>query len=254
MPKGQRSTGGYIGFEGAYASGGVFRVREQQLLVSGVKWPSLVTAGLVVKFDANDSASYSGSGSTWVDTVSNKNATLTSTSFSKPAMTFNGSTSSASFSTAGLNFSVGQTIMIVLKPTENTADRRNPYNHEYAGYGTITHEPDGTFSYYHGTGGGNTSPYQGSGSAFTVAQNETAVVTLTRGTTNVKWYKNGVLFYTTANSYPTAVTSVTTATIGSGYAGPSYGGDIDLVMLYTRQLSDAEVTQNYLALKGRYGF
>lgn len=253
MPKGQKSTGGYIGFEGTYASGGVFRAKEQQLLISSVKWPAMVTAGLVVEFDAGDPLSYSGSGSTWVDTISNKNATLTSTTFSRPAMTFNASTSSASFSTAGLNFSVGQTIMMVLKPTENTADRRNPYNHEYAGYGTITHEPGGNLSYFHGTSGGNGATYQGSDSVFTVAQNETAIITVTRGTSTVRWYKNGALGNSVANTLSPAVTSVTTATIGSGYAGPSFGGDIDLVLLYTRQLSDAEVAQNYLALKGRYG-
>jgi hypothetical protein len=67
------------------------------------------------------------------------------------------------------------------------------------------------------------------------------------------WYKNGVFSNSSANSYPTAVSSVSTINIGSGYAGPSFQGNIYFVALYDRQLSDSEIFQNYNALRGRYG-
>jgi hypothetical protein len=253
MSKGHTGFGSYIGAIGSYYNGGVFDLKQQQVLESGIKWPDIVRSGLVVYFEGDNKLSYPGSGSTWYDTISGKHATLTSVSYSRPNMVFNGSNSSGSFSTTGLNMKESQTIVIALKPTEATADRRNPYNHEYAGYGTITHETSGGFSYYHGTSGGNGATYQGSGSSFTVAENETAIIALTRGPSSVKWYKNGVLDSTTANSYPVAVTSVSTATIGSGYAGPSFQGNIGCLMLYTKELSAAEVLQNFQALRGRFG-
>jgi hypothetical protein len=166
--------------------------------------------------------------------------------------TFNGTSSSLDFPTTGFNMATGQTIIMILKPTEADGNRRNPYNHEYAGFGTITHETNGTFTYYHGTSGGNGATYQGSGSAFTVGQNETAMIAVSRGSANVKWYKNGVLDTTTVNQYPTAVTLGGNANIGSGYAG-FFQGDIDFAALYNRQLSDAEVKTMYDSLRAGYG-
>jgi hypothetical protein len=253
MAKGHTGFGSYVGAIGSYFNGGVFDLKQQQVLESAVRWPDIVRSGLVVYFEGDNSLSYPGSGSTWYDLISGKHATLTSISYSRPSMVFNGSNSSASFSTAGLNMKDSQTIVIALKPTEATSDRRNPYNHEYAGYGTITHESGGDFNYYHGNSGGNGANYQGTTSPFTVAQNETAIITLTRGPGFIRWYKNGVLGNSTANSYPIAVTSVSTATIGSGYAGPSFQGDIGCFMLYAKELSAAEVLQNYQALRGRFG-
>lgn len=253
MSKEDRGFGSFIGIDGTYQSGGVFSLRQQQLLESAVEWPRIVTSGLGVYYEGDNVLSYPGSGSSWYSTVSNKTLTLTSTTYSRPNMVFNGSTSTSSFSTTGLNMAQAQTIMMALMPSEATADRRNPYNHEYAGYGTITHETSGAFQYFHGTSGGNGATYQGFVSSFTVAQNETAIITLTRGPGFIQWYKNGVLSNSVANSYPIAFTSVSTANIGSGYAGPPFQGNIGCFMLYTKELSAAEVLQNFLALRGRFG-
>lgn len=189
---------------------------------------------------------------TWTDLSSSRVATLSNVTYSSSTMAYNGTSSTASFNISNINFASEQTIMMGLMPNENDANRRNPYNHEYAGYGTITHEVDGFFSYYHGTSGGNGATYQGTGSSFTVVQNEIAIIAVTRGSTNIKWYKNGALGNTTANSYPTAVTSVSTANIGNGYAG-FYSGNIYFLLMYNRQLSDLEINQNYNAFRIRYG-
>lgn len=164
---------------------------------------------------------------------------------------FNGTSSSLDFSTTGFDMATGQTIIMVLKPTEADGNRRNPYNHAYGGFGTITHEIAGDFNYFHGTNGGNSTPYQGTISSFTVAQNETAMITVSRGPSTVRWYKNGVFSNSVANSYPIAVTSTATASLGSGYAG-FYQGDIKFVALYNRQLSDNEVNAIYNGLKTRF--
>jgi hypothetical protein len=252
MSKEDRGYGSFIGMDGTYNNAGVVSLRQQQMLESAVEWPKVVSSGLAVMYLGDNVSSYPGSGATWYSTVSNRPLTLTSTTYSKPNMVFNGSTSVGSFSTTGLNMAQAQTIVMVLMPSEADGVRRNPYNHEYAGYGTITHEIGGDFNYFHGTSGGNGATYQGTISPFTVAQNETAVITLTRGPSFIKWYKNGVLGTSTANSYPIAVTSVSTANIGSGYAG-SFQGNIGAFLLYTRELSDTEVAQTFQALKGRFG-
>jgi len=166
-------------------------------------------------------------------------------------MFFDGSNDIINFNISSLNFSTAQTIFIGLMPNENDANRRNPYNHEYAGYGTITHEPSGVFNYYHGISGGNGAIYQGATSTFTVTQNEKSIITVSRGSSNVKWYKNGILSDTAGNSYPTAFNSVPTLQIGFGYAG-AYSGNIYFVALYDRQLTDSEILQNFNAFRTRY--
>lgn len=214
--------------------------------------PSIVTNNLVVYYDAANIKSYPGTGTTWTDLSTGKTATMSNITYSSQTMSFNGSTSTASFNISGINFSTAQTIIMCIMPNEADANRRNPYNHEYAGYGTITHEPSGNFNYYHGTSGGNGVTYQGSGSSFSVAQNEKAIICVTRGSQYVKWYKNGVFVTQSVNNYPTAVNSVSTANIGSGYAG-YYSGNIYFLLMYTAQLTDAEILKNFNALRGRYG-
>lgn len=106
------------------------------------------------------------------------NNTLTSSSltyYSDNTFSFNGSSNSITVDASSLNFANGQTIILILKPLEGDASRRNPYNQAYAGYGTITHEP--------------------------------------------------------------------------GF----YYGDIYLTMLYQKELSEAEIKQNFNALRKRYG-
>lgn len=252
MSKEDRGYGSFIGVDASYSAPGVMSLRQQQLLKSSNEWPKIVTSGLAVCYEGDNTLSYPGSGSSWYSTVSNKTLALTSVTYSKPNMVFNGSTSTSSFSTTGLNMAQAQTIMMVLMPTEADGVRRNPYNHEYAGYGTITHETGGDFNYYHGTSGAGGPTYQGSLSSFTVAQNETAIITVTRGPGFIRWYKNGALSNSVANSYPIAFTSVSTANIGSGYAG-AFQGNIGCFMLYTKELSASEVLQNFNALKGRFG-
>ena len=189
----------------------------------------------------------------WNDLIGGRVATLTNNAaFSYDKITFNGTSSIAPFNISGINFSTGQTIIMGIMPNESDVNRRNPYNHEYGGYGTITHEPAGDFNYFHGISGGNGQLYQGTNSIFTVAQNEKTIISISRGASNVKWYKNGVLQNTVQNNYPVAVNSIPTAEIGYGYAG-AYSGDIYFLMMYNRQLSDSEVTQNFNALRSRYG-
>jgi hypothetical protein len=134
--------------------------------------------------------------------------------------------------------------------------RRNPYNQAYGGSGTITHEPNGTFNYYFGTSGFDGGTYAAIGSTFTVVADETAFICVTRDqATNVtKWYKNSVLGATsTAAGYTTTNNGSRPITIGIGYTGVRFIGNIYNVAVYNRALTADEVAQNFNALRGRYG-
>ena len=219
---------------------------------------SIPKEGLVALFDAASKASYPGSGTTWFNlakgnATSTTDATCTDVVFSNGTATFNGSTSQAVFTMPDY-FANEQTIILVCKPV-NTTGRRNPFNQAYGGFGTITHEIAGNFSYYHGTNGADGDSYQGSGSALStgsLTSGQIGMVAVVRKSNAVNWYKNGSLNISYGNTYPAAISRISTAYIGTGYAGRFYG-EINFVAIYKRALSDAEITRVYEELRWRYG-
>lgn len=167
---------------------------------------------------------------------------------------FNGTSNNLTvpFNSSLFTFNSEQTILMWMKNQSPSSARRNPYNQAYAGAGTITHENDAGFNYYYGTGGGDNSPYTSHYSPFSVTVGETAMIAITRNTSQTAWYKNGALGNTQSNPYGTVVTGSNNITIGAGYAG-YFGGSIYALQLYNRALSPSEVQQNFNALRGRFG-
>ena len=51
----------------------------------------------------------------------------------------------------------------------------------------------------------------------------------------------------------TAITPAGAMRVGYGYIGAMESGGIASIMIYEKLLSDAEIKQNYDALKGRFG-
>jgi hypothetical protein len=188
--------------------------------------------------------------------LTNKNTITTNslTYASDNTFSYNGSSNSLTvpFNATNFTFNNEQTIIIWMKNQSPSSARRNPYNQAYAGAGTITHENDTVFNYYYGTGGGDNTPYTAHTSPFSVVVSETAMICITRNTTQTAWYKNGVLGNTQSNPYGIVVTGTSNITIGSGYAG-YFGGNIYAVQMYNRALSAAEVAQNFNATRSRYG-
>lgn len=193
----------------------------------------------------------------WFDASSTTTASITGNlSYSSNQLLFDGSSYAMILYNSKFNFDTSQTICIWLKPTEaDLVNRRNPYSQAFGGGGTITHEIDGTINYYWGTSGINSSPYASAGSGgFTVGLNESAYITAVRDISNVKMYKNGILYSTTTNPYGnTVVTGTQNLVIGSGYAGPAFQGNISTLQLYTTALTADQVLQNFNAMRGRYG-
>lgn len=171
---------------------------------------------------------------------------------SNNTFSFGGSDSITIPNIAIYDFSSEQTIEIWLRPTDNDATRRNPYNQAYGGYGTWTHEPSGAFNYYYGDSGVNGEPYVGHTTSFTVLQNEIACVCTTRNTSESRWYKNGVPDTQFTHTYGTLAATASDILIGTGYSA-SYIGDIYAIKIYNRALTATEVKQNFNALRSRFG-
>ena len=220
------------------------------------------TDGLMISLNPTNTNLYATSTTTAYDiSGEGNNGTLLNgvsvTSTNEGSWDFDGSNDyiNIPFNSGGMDFSGGQTICMWLKPHTGASNaRRNPYNQAYGGSGTITHEMSGTFSYYFGTNGGNSSPYVGRGSSFTVNENELAFIVVSRDQSlgTCKWYKNGVLSTTnTAGGYSSTNNGSSPITIGDGYTS-NFVGDIFDVKVYNRGLTDDEVSIIYNSTKTKY--
>jgi hypothetical protein len=201
---------------------------------------------------------------TTINDISNNsnNGTLTNSPIffaeEKGGLLYNGTNTNITIphNSSKMDFSLGQTVCMVLKPTTGSESaRRNPYNQAYGGPGTMTHEPNRTINYYFGTNGGNNNPYVGRNSVFTVNTNELAFIAVSRNQSlnTCKWYKNGALISTQdAGGYTTTANGSSPILIGQGYTS-NFLGNIYATYVYNRGLTDEEIKQNFNALRGRYG-
>jgi hypothetical protein len=173
-------------------------------------------------------------------------------------LSFDGTNDSISipFNASTMDFSEAQTICMWLRPgTGSTSARRNPYNQAYGGSGTITHEMSGGFNYYFGTHGGNSTPYVGRDSGFTVASNELAFISVSRSQSQniCRWYKNGAAgTFSNAGGYASTNNGSSPILIANGYTS-RFIGDIYYVAVYNRYMTQQEIQQIYNATKYRFG-
>jgi hypothetical protein len=245
---------GYIGHKSEYDLGGINYLQDSK--------DSIVRNGLVVYLDAANKNSYPGSGTTWTDLSNNNNngALTNSPSFSGDSdgsFFFDGidDYASISYNSSSMDFSAAQTICIWIKPANGSeAARRNPYNQAYGGSGTLTYETNKTINYFFGTNGGNSTPYVGRNSTFTIENNEIAFISVTRNqsTNSCKWYKNGELQASyDAGGYASTNNGSFPIIIGDGYTN-HFLGNIYLVFVYNKELTEKEIQQNFNATRERY--
>ena len=229
--------------------------------------PNTVTNGLVLYLDAGNTVSYPGTGTSWRDISGNSNnGTLTN------GPTFN-SNNGGSIVFDGTNDYVNNTsytasndytLSLWCYYNTPTSELGNYYrtliskggvfiNNSTFGFGfrNVTNTNVRLFLYFYNgsTEGGTefaltTSPYQ-KWRNFAVSK-----------TSNVYlFYENGTLISTynasispSANSYP-----LNMGTDSSLSSTSFFNGSIATSLIYNRGLSSTEITQNYNALKGRYG-
>ncbi len=76
------------------------------------------------------------------------------------------------------------------------------------------------------------------------------MVSITTDSSNWRLYQNDTLQYTTSSA---GTVYLSRFTIGSSALSYFYGGDVYAFMIYNKALSATEITQNYNALKQRFG-
>jgi hypothetical protein len=205
----------------------------------------------VVYLRLNESSGESTAG----DSGSAKNIPLnTGTTFGHPgvfgrkqnyAAYFDGSSSLNLGTDSYLQITGDQTIEVWVHPT-TFGIRRNFFAKAYGGEGTITLETSGALNYYYGTGGGNTSPYQGFGSGSTIALDTWTHVALVRdlSSSRLHYYINGVETSNVAATFPAATISTLDMLVGDGYTA-NFIGYLDEFALYDRALSPATILSHY---------
>jgi hypothetical protein len=222
--------------------------------------PRIVTDGLVLALDAGNTKSYPGSGTAWTDLSGRGN---TGTLVNSPAyssvnggsLLFNGTSNYATLPANSINTNANLTLNYWVKsPLPGTGLIYTLSS----GYTAISHLQ----VRYVNTAGvvsvqlvNSTVANMGSFSGFTPVSNAIyfLTVTLTKSTNTWSLYVNGSF----VSSFVSAQTFTTTQPSLGINAGPGseerFAGNFYTFSYYNRVLSATEISQNFNALRGRYG-
>ena len=210
---------------------------------------SIVTQNLVLCLDAGNSKSYPGIGTAWTDLIGRvNNVTMTNgptySSANGGSIVFDGvnDTLPTLLSTNTLN-NITQSVWFKWNGTNQSSVIIYLGNSGNNGFGLIIGS-SGTPSNLLGVLFGG-SLFNALSSSVTLTTNWTNFV-ITRDSTTTSLYQNASLFASTTN---TPLTSASYSFIGNVTAG----GNISSISLYNRALTATEITQNYNALRSRYG-
>ena len=226
--------------------------------------PRIVSDGLVFVLDAANNKMYPGSGTTVTDTISNTSGTFTgagfydTSTFATPVFSFDGTNDYLTYTDSTIpELGSALTCGLWIKSSDSqgelfcTFEQASPYKGFLFGIGFSG--ANGKLQLY-------CSPTNGSGGSQAidtgVAVNDNTIkyVAVTYDGSNARFYHDGVLS-STVSFTKTAGASTQPFRIGaSNNAGPDriYNGLLGPGHIYNRVLSDAEVLQNYNAMKGRF--
>ena len=217
--------------------------------------PSVVTQGLVLALDAADRNSYPGSGTTWTDLSGNgNNGTLTNmdgSNYSDGALSFDGSNEYVTFvSNPSLTNQITVEVWVQLSSTSPTGigwilGREGSYRMLYTST-TFTWVCATTNNGWYTTGTNisatSVTPYT-----------QTYQVVGTYNGSNNKIYVNGELKSTGANISGN-ILATNNYNLMRSDAAVEYGkGNFYSHKLYNRALTASEVSQNFNALRSRFG-
>ena len=232
--------------------------------------PSLVMNGLVLALDAGNSKSYPGSGTTWTDLSGNGNTgTLTNgptySSSNGGSIVFDGTNDYVTLPTNLLIHETGNpfTFSIWFKTSSTgiiLGQQNSPTPNSGGGYVPAIYVGTDGLLYTSCFWGGSTGNQSVSSSS--VNNGSWNNITVTFASNSQISYLNGVSYATLAKTQ-TNYSSTYYYFLGSGTGNPSFwlnfgpspyfNGSISNTSYYNRALSAAEVSQNYTALRSRYG-
>lgn len=223
-----------------------FYIGPQQWWIDKQNRSNIVTDGLVLNLDAGNPASYPGTGTTWYDLSGNgNNVTLFNGIFYDSAnqgyLVFDGIDDYATLIPWSWpsNTSVGFFIYVYSNPL------RWVYSRIFSTDGDnfeVTLGSSNEISYYTNANSWNTIPTQ-------LISDSWNYVILSQFENSLEIYINGVSSYNGALT----INPGTILTFGKSAYGEHLDFKISAFQIYNKTLTQQEVTQNYNALKGRYG-
>jgi hypothetical protein len=224
--------------------------------------PQIITSNLVFNMDFGNSKSYSGSGSSCYDISTSQltgeivNSPPYSSNVNNKYFSFNGTTNNRLIRIPNSNLLDTQTpsVEVWIKTNATTQSgfwfEKGVVNTQYSLF-----QEGANIQWRQNFGSLNTF----STNAVNAGLNTTSwfQVVGTYASGNRKLYVNGILKNSDSQT-GTISTNTGGMSIGvyGGYSGSRsyyYNGDIAVVRVYNKQLSDSEVSTNYNALKGRFG-
>ena len=224
--------------------------------------PRIVTDNLVLCLDAGNTKSYPGSGTTWFDLSGKGNdATINGAQFFNGYFSFDGTSDYGQISdSSDFLFGTGNfTEEAWHKRNGNSTWEAPIVRGEEDSWGGLWINTSGNFYPYHYSESGANITFNTEDSPGTHWIHHVTTTTNTGSAVIIKVYKNGVLQgsqTTSVNGWQPKSTSVGTDLWVGGILGANYwyDGRIVTCRIYKgKALSATEVTQNYNALKGRFG-
>lgn len=230
--------------------------------------PKVVTNGLSLYLDANNTKSYPGSGTTWFDiSGNNRNFTWVSTpTFTsgnqKYFNTLNNRCTGPASNSFGINDTSGYTIVVIM--LQNTLTAASAFKFYKDGssaasraiFSHLTWSDGNIYFDQGGCCGGDTRTFVSAGGDTTTNWGMYSLTRQASGSTR-KIYKNANLLAT--NTAAAANISLNSVAVDLG-SSDEYGGNASVwnarlggFMVYNRELTDSEVQQNFNALRGRFG-
>lgn len=226
--------------------------------------PRIVTQNLSIYLDANNIKSYTGSGTAWNDlSGNNRNFTWVSAPTlnaenQKSFTTLNNRCTGPASNSVGITNTSGYTIFLLVKQNNIVgASAFKFYSSVAGGRGIFSHCVWGDGNVYFDQGGCCNADTRTFVNAGTVTNwNMFAFSRQTNGSIR-KIYKNGNLLTTQSNTAADLNLSATGIDLGSSdeYGGNTSAWDARLggFLVYNRELAEAEIQQNFNALRGRFG-
>ncbi len=218
----------------------------------------IVTSGLVVHLDAGDSASYTGSGTTWTDLSGNgNNGTINGATYSSADggyLDFDGTDDVVPITKANnLGTTQNYTIFTFIYPHSVDGTRANSIVDSGTGstYPMRLHlRPNSTIKLMHN----NEFADPGVITTDTISLNTWTCVAATNNNNSGTVYINGVSAASGSldNNWDAFNPTVGWKPIGNPSSVYPFDGSISIVLIYNRALTASEIQRNYNALKGRY--
>ena len=227
--------------------------------------PNIIEDGLVFAVDAANKKSYPGSGTTWIDLAGSNNGTLTNgptfDSGNGGNIVFDGADDLCNF--PGDASPVTNAISVCLwyngHPTQNNASAtfRSEYNTGNNSREFSCHIPWSNGTIYWDCGN------NGSGGYDRISKPSNNIhrgwnywvfwKDCTLSSNRMRIYLNGALWHQGAGGTRTIGSASTFSIGGRSNGGENDNGTYSNLSIYNRALSADEITQNYNALKGRFG-